>query len=120
MPGLAQNGITLTEVVAVVGAVGALYTLFKLTRAAFHFFDRVLVIVDAIVTEFAPNGGRVMSADDAHATTKDILLDIRAAFVEQNDTQKKWNAEHERSAEARAQRLVEAVTKVAETVVRAP
>lgn len=116
MPEWVADGLTLAEVITIIGGIGALVFAARGIRRAVRIGDAVVNLVGALEHEFTPNGGRhVISADADSATTKDILLDIRQSFNEIVSNQTK----HEREAERRMQRLLDALTEYSREPSRA-
>ena len=105
MPEWVADGLTLAELVTIIGALGAIAVLIRAIRGLIHLTDAAGRLFAALEDEFTPNGGRVILADDAHATTKDLLLDMRNAFVNIQAGQ----SVHEDHAEERTRRIVAAI-----------
>lgn len=112
MPVWVLDGLTLAEVITIIGGIGALVFAAHGIRRAVRIGDAVVNLVGALEHEFTPNGGRhVISADDDSATTKDVLLDIRQSFKEIVSNQTK----HEKEAERRTQKLLDALIELRRT-----
>lgn len=113
-----SNGLTFWEFVAIMGVIGGVFFAFRLIRRAVHMLDDYAKLYAAIHHEFAPNGGRIVSAVDAEATTKDIMLDIRDSLLEISNSMKanansaaRRDREHENNAEQRTGRIIDAVIR---------
>jgi hypothetical protein len=116
VPAWIADGISVAEFITIVGALGTFVVVVRALRRMVIIIDALVTLIGALEHEFTPNGGRhVISSDDDSATTKDILLDIRTALKPLAAGQ----AAHEKHAEARADRTIQAIERVGDEIIRA-